>query len=176
MLGLNRELVKLYPYDPAWKEEYNNEEKILKELLNGFEFRIEHVGSTSIPGLSAKPIIDIAIGVTDESLLYKFADILGNAGYSVLNSMEEKGEILIQKGLPECRTHHIHMQKIGSTYWNNFVYFKQYMLDHPEKVKEYENLKTELARLYANERKKYTASKNDFISKVLEEAHKIYKL
>jgi len=176
MLGLNRELVKLYPYNPDWAEEYKKEEKILKEYLKDFDFLIEHVGSTSIPGLSAKPIIDIAIGVYDEEILLAIGEVLGNAGYDILNSIEEKGEILAQKGTPDCRTHHIHIQKIHSRYWDNFVYFKRYLLDHPEKVKEYEKLKTQLAEIYANDRKKYTASKNDFISAVLEESHKLYNL
>ena len=107
-----------------------------KKHLQGLDVIIEHVGSTSIPGLSAKPIIDIAIGAKNKEDLFKVAKRLEDAGYDMLNSYEEKGEVLAKKGSPECRTHYIHIQLLGSQYWNEFIYFKRYMLDHPESVKE----------------------------------------
>lgn len=64
----------------------------------------------------------------------------------------------------------------GSEYWNEFIYFKRYLLDHPESVKEYQKLKEELSVKYADERKKYTASKKEFISGILEKAYKMYIL
>ncbi len=102
--------------------------------------------------------------------------VLADAGYDMLNSIETKGEILARKGTPENRTHYIHIQILGSEYWNEFIYFKQYMLDHPDDVKAYEKLKTELSVKFADERKKYTAAKNDFISSILEKAYKMYNL
>lgn len=176
MIGLDKNLVTVYPYDKTWPKEYEKERKILSKLLKNFDCKIEHVGSTSIPGLSAKPIIDIAIGCQDEKIIIEVANTLGEAGYDMLDSLETKGEILARKGAPECRTHYIHIQKLGSEYWNEFIYFKRYMLDHPEAVKEYEKLKCELSVKYASERKKYTAAKNDFITSILEKAYKMYKL
>lgn len=176
MIGLHKSLVTVYPYDETWPMEYKKEEKILREHLIGLDIGIEHVGSTSIPGLSAKPIIDVAIGAKNEEDLFEVAKRLENAGYNLLNSYEEKGEVLARKGAPECRTHYIHIQLLGSEYWNEFMYFKRYMLDHPESVKEYQKLKEELSVKYADERKKYTASKNEFISNILKQAYKIYKL
>lgn len=176
MIGLDKSSVSVYPYDEAWPMEYQKEKEILIVHLQGLDARIEHVGSTSIPGLSAKPIIDIAIGVKNEEDLFKIEKRLEDAGYDMLNSYEEKGEVLARKGAPECRTHYIHIQLLGSEYWNEFMYFKRFMLDHPESVKEYQKLKEELSVKYADERKKYTASKNEFISKVLEQAYKMYKL
>lgn len=176
MIGLNKSLVTVYPYDETWPMEYQKEKEILQEHLQGLDVRIEHVGSTAIPGLSAKPIIDIAIGAKNEEDLFKIAKRLEDAGYDMLNSYEEKGEVLARKGTPECRTHYIHIQLLGSEYWNEFMYFKKFMLDHPESVKEYQKLKEELSIKYADERKKYTASKNEFISNILEQAYKMYKL
>lgn len=176
MIGLNKNLVTVYPYDPTWADEYAKEEKILKQLLKDFDVRIEHVGSTSIPGLSAKPIIDIAIGSKTEEILFQVAKCLEDAGYDMLNAYEDRGEILARKGAPECRTHYIHIQLLGSEYWNEFVYFKKYLLDHPESVKEYQKLKEELSVKYADERKKYTAAKNEFITNILEKAYKMYHL
>lgn len=176
MIGLDKNLVTVYPYDPTWPMEYKKEEKILNELLEDFDVRIEHVGSTSIPGLSAKPIIDIAVGAKTKEELFAVADRLGEAGYDMQDSYERKGEVLARKGAPECRTHYIHIQLLGSEYWNEFIYFKRYMLDHPESVKEYQKLKEELSVKYADERKKYTASKDEFISNILDKAYKMYRL
>ncbi len=176
MLGLNNNLVTVYPYDETWPQEYEKEKETLKTILKDFDFKIEHVGSTSIPGLSAKPIIDIAIGVDRTETMLEMEKVLADAGYDMLNSIETKGEILARKGTPENRTHYIHIQILGSEYWNEFIYFKQYMLDHPDDVKAYEKLKTELSVKFADERKKYTAAKNDFISSILEKAYKMYNL
>lgn len=176
MAGLNRDLVVLHPYDPKWKCEYEKEKDALNKILKGKKYRIEHVGSTSIEGLSAKPIIDIAIGTYDIETVIEIADVLEKEGYETENSLDTKGEIFAAKGEKEFRTHYIHIQKIGSTYWNNFMYFKTYLLDHKETIKEYEELKQKLSVEYFNDRKKYTASKNEFISSILEKAHKIYIL
>ena len=96
-------------------------------------------------------------------------------GYDVLNEYEKKGEILARKGPPEKRTHYIHMQIIGSEYWNEFMYFKKYMLEHPEEIKKYEQLKNTLSKQYQNDRKKYTKGKNEYISGILEKAYRLYK-
>ena len=176
MLGLHKDSVAVCPYTKEWADEYQKEEKILKENLQNINCKIEHVGSTSIPGLSAKPIIDIAIGTNTTEEIFEVGKVLENAGYDMLDEFEKKGEILARKGTPECRTHYIHIQKIGSTYWNDFVYFKKYMLEHPDAVKEYENLKCELSVKFANDRKSYTKSKHEFISGILEKAMKMYNL
>lgn len=176
MIGLNKDLVTVFPYDESWAKEYEKEKLVLQDLLQKFDVKIEHVGSTAIPGLSAKPIIDIAIGAKTEQVLFEIANLLGVAGYDMLNSYETKGEILARKGAPECRTHYIHIQLIDSNYWKEFVYFKQYLLDHPETVREYQELKEDLSVKYANERKKYTAAKNEFISAVLKKAYTLYNL
>lgn len=176
MIGLNKDLVTVVPYDKTWPEEYEKEKKILNKILDGKKYRIEHVGSTAIPNLSAKPIIDIAIGASFKEDVFDIAKTLEESGYDILDSFDKKGEVLARKGSPENRTHYIHIQIIGSEYWNEFMYFKRYLLDNPDAVKEYENLKCNLSEKYKDERKKYTAEKNEFISSILEKAYKIYKL
>lgn len=175
MVGLDRDKVVLFPYDKKWKEEYKKEKEVLETLLEGIDYQIEHVGSTSIEGLSAKPVIDIAIGTNDIETVIKIGDILKNHGYDTENSLDTKGEIFAGKGARDSRTHYIHIQKIGSTYWNNFMYFKKYLLEHPALIKEYEELKKQLAKLYSDDRRKYTAAKNEFISDILRKAKELYK-
>ena len=170
MLGLHKDIVRLVPYDPEWVEDYKKEEKILRELIGDYVLDIQHVGSTSIPGLSAKPILDVAVAVKDENTLQKLIPILTDAGYDVKDSISDLGEVLARKGLPENRTHYIHIEVAGSEFWNNHILFRDYLIKHSDYVREYERLKTEVFEQYKNERKKYTLAKNEFISKVIEMA------
>ena len=109
MVGLDRDKVVLHPYTEEWAKEFEKEKEILANLLKGIECKIEHVGSTSIKGLSAKPIIDIAIGTDDVETVIKIGDILAKQGYDVENQLETKGEIFAGKGGTTCRTHYIHI-------------------------------------------------------------------
>lgn len=167
MLGLHKDLVKLCPYDPSWKAEFEKERKLLQGILGDYALDIQHVGSTSIPGLSAKPIVDIAVAVGNEEILYKLIPILSRAGYDVKNSIENQGEILARKGNPERRTHYIHVEIKDGIYWGNHITFRDYLITHPEYIKKYEDLKMN-ASAQIKDRKTYTAYKNQFIQEVLQ--------
>ena len=166
MLGLHKDIVELVPYDSSWVEEYKKEERILRNLLEEYIVDIQHVGSTSIPGLSAKPILDIAVAVESKETLIKLIPILTNAGYDVKDSIDINGELLARKGSPECRTHYIHIEVVGSEYWNNHILFRDYLINHTEYIKEYEEMKINALSKFS-ERKKYTAEKNEFIKNIL---------
>lgn len=168
MLGLNKNVVELVPYDESWVQEFEQEKKRLKKILGKSALDIQHVGSTSIPGLRAKPILDIAVAVENASMLRHLIGVLSEAGYDVKDSINELGEILARKGTPENRTHYIHVEVINSLFWNNHILFRDYLLNHPEYIKKYESLKTEMFERFKDERKLYTAAKNDFIEEVLE--------
>lgn len=168
MLGLNKDIVELAPYDENWVKEFEQEKKRLEKILGKSALDIQHVGSTSIPGLRAKPILDIAVAVENASKLKELIGVLSDAGYDVKDSINELGEILARKGTPENRTHYIHVEVINSLFWNNHILFRDYLLSHPEYIKKYENLKTEMFERFKDERKLYTAAKNDFIEEVLE--------
>ena len=167
MLGLHKDKVDLVSYCFDWPQEFEQEKKNLQKILEGHALAIEHVGSTSIPGLSAKPILDIAVAVSNIETLHKLIPILTDAGYDVLDSIEKCGEVLARKGNPECRTHYIHIEVKGSTYWNNHILFRDYLLEHPEIIEQYENLKKDMALKFKEDRKKYTAAKNEFIQNIL---------
>jgi len=166
-LGLHKDKVELMPYTTEWADEFKKEKAILEKLLHGYALAIEHVGSTSIPGLSAKPILDIAVAVKDVNTLKNLIPLLSENGYDPLNSIEAKEELLARKGTPENRTHYIHIEIIGNTYWTNHILFRDYLLKHPEVIKEYEYLKQKLSTEHKDEREKYTAAKNEFIQHVL---------
>ena len=167
MLGLHKDKVELVAYCKDWPQAFLQEKMLLQEILGEDALSIEHVGSTSIPGLSAKPILDIAVAVKDEKTLEKLIPVFQQNGYDVLDSIEKCGEILARKGMPNCRTHYIHVEVLNSTYWNNHILFRDYLLKYPKFAQQYENLKRSIADQYKNERKKYTAEKNAFIQHVL---------
>lgn len=170
MLGLDKNKVVIVPYSAEWAEEFQKEKKRLKNLLKDTALSIEHVGSTSIPGLSAKPIVDIAVAVKHKGTLKSLIPFFSDNGYDVMDSIETTGEILVRKGSPQLRTHYIHIEVIGSTFWNNHIIFRDYLLEHPDVVKKYEQLKQKISEKYKDERKKYTAAKNAFIQDILRKA------
>lgn len=172
MLGLDKDKVVIVPYSSEWITEFEKEKKRLETLLKGRILAIEHIGSTSIPELCAKPILDIAVAVQTKDVLYDLIPILSKNGYDVKDSIEDKGEILARKGSPECRTHYIHIEVMGSACWRNQILFRDYLLTHSKSAEQYERLKKEIAEKYKDERKKYTAAKNDFIQDILQKAQK----
>lgn len=175
MLGLQKDQVKVVRYTKKWAKLYKEEEERLESILKKFQFEIEHVGSTAIPGLSAKPIIDIAIAVDTIELVKEVGQTLSLYGYDLLDEIDTKGQILARKGTDKCRTHYIHIVTLMSDRWINTNLFKRYLLEHPQTVKDYEKLKKQLAKQYKNERTTYTANKNDFIQGVLKLAYKQYR-
>ena len=166
-LGLHKDRVSLVNYCSDWPKEFEREKYELQKILGNLALAIEHVGSTSIPGLCAKPILDVAVAVKNVETLVTLIPILTDAGYDVLDSIEKSGEVLARKGKPECRTHYIHVEVMGSDYWNNHILFRDYLLKHPECVEQYETLKKNIAIQFKDDRKKYTAAKNEFIQSIL---------
>ena len=172
MLGLHKDKVSLVSHSSNWHTEFEQEKEKLQAVLGNIALAIEHIGSTSIPGLSAKPILDIAVAVENIEALKSVIPVLTAAGYDILDSIETKGEVLARKGTPDNRTHYIHVEILGDTYWNNHIMFRDFLLKHQEYVKAYEKLKKDLAKQFSDDRKKYTAAKNDFIQNVLKLAQK----
>lgn len=172
MLGLHKDKVSLVPHSSNWHKEFEQEKEKLQTILGNIALAIEHIGSTSIPGLSAKPILDIAVAVENIEALKSVIPILTEAEYDILDSIETKGEVLARKGTPDNRTHYIHVEIFGDTYWNNHIMFRDFLLKHQEYVEAYEKLKKDLAIQFSDDRKKYTDAKNDFIQNVLKLAQK----
>ncbi len=167
-MGLAVGKVSLEPYNKKWAKDFADEAKNLHKIF-GDGVSIEHVGSTSVPGLSAKPIIDIAVGLDDLSDFEKFRPIFEKLPEYSIKEDSDKDEWLVRKGGEENRTHFIHVLDRHAPRFNNYVKFRNYLREHPDTLKEYETLKQELAIKYADERKKYTAAKADFIQKILEQ-------
>lgn len=174
-MGLKRTDVALSEPTNEWREEFEKQREVLKNIFKEDLVDIQHVGSTAIPGLKAKPIVDIAVAVNDLEDVLKYVDELAKEGYEFRGNAGVEGRYFFAKGDPENRTHYLHTEPIDSSNWETHIFFRDYLIEHPELIKEYEDLKVELAEKYPEERSKYTAGKNDFITGVLEKARKAYK-
>lgn len=165
-MGLKVGTVYLESYNKNWKNMFEEEKNNLENIFKDIVLRIEHVGSTSIEGLSAKPIIDIMVVLKSFSDFESVRSVFMKDPYSVkLDS--DPDEILVRRGPEDNRTHFIHVVEDGSTRCINTVFFRDYLRNHEDVKKEYEDLKIMLAEKYENNRKMYTASKNEFIQNVL---------
>ena len=171
------ELWQLFPiilteHQECWKEWYLEEEALLKKNLLQVE-RISHIGSTAIPTIWAKPIIDILVEIPRESNLYDYKDLIINNGY-ICMSQSENG-LSFNKGYTENgyaeRVFHLHLRYVGD---NNELYFRDYLIEQPDVAKEYEELKISLWKEYEHNRDAYTNAKTEFVKKYTEKAKSIY--
>ena len=169
-MGLKVGTVKLEKYNPNWKKVFKEEKGTLSKILGDVAIEIEHIGSTSIEGLSAKPIIDIAVAINNLKDFEKIRSLFENEPYSIKKD-SNCDEILVRKGTEENRTHFIHIMELNSKRYKDTILFRDYLRNHKNVLKEYEKLKKELASKYANNRKLYTSSKNDFIQEVIKMAY-----
>lgn len=168
MIGLERGTVKLLPYDPQWAELGHMHCDRIEQALGHRAFKVAHVGSTSVPGLIAKPIIDIAVGVG--SFDRDIITALESAGYLYRPQIDEGNQMLFVEADGEWRSAHIHVVGYLSMEWRNYLNFKHYLIAFPEVRDAYAALKTELAEKYPNDRESYTSSKADFIKHALRKA------
>lgn len=168
MLGLNNQKVSLMPDTKLWREEFEREKiRIQSEITE--EIKIEHIGSTAIPNIPAKPIIDIGIGINNSTNLADIIKSLEEIGYINKGENGIAGRSYFVKGLPEKRKYHLHMYKINHPNWKNHLLFRDYLINNADIAKEYGELKLENWRFHKEDRKKYTDSKDEFIKKVFKQ-------
>ncbi len=162
LLGLSNQKISLVPHTGSWKKEFKKEEKRLENKETYLE--IQHVGSTFVPWLPAKPVIDIAVSAEHPE------EEIGNierCGYRYKGEMGVEGRYYFVKGPPENRTHHIHMFKKGSQRYQDHILFRNHLVSNRDTAEEYGRLKLRLWRQFRGQRKKYTEAKSDFIERVL---------
>ena len=171
-LGLISGTVRIEEYNPEWKDVFLLEEAMLKKHLQDYDVDIQHVGSTSIIGCYAKPIIDIAIGV--ESLEYgeQLITVLCKIGYLYDGDGGIPGRHFFKKKDGELSTHYIHLEPIKGKLWNNHILYRDYLNKHPQIINEYSNLKKSLEKDFSEDRNKYALGKDPFIENVLETAER----
>lgn len=162
-------------YNPEWPRLFNSEKELLIAFLSDWNICIEHIGSTSIPGLAAKPVIDIMIGVNDLSdVNTNFIKKLASLGYSYVPEREQEmpERRYFRKSNPEgVRTYQIHVVQKKSEFWQRHLQFRDYLREHSGVAAEYEALKKELA-LQHTDTMEYARAKSDFVKRILSLANK----
>ncbi|SFD83179.1 GrpB protein [Paenibacillus catalpae] len=123
----------------------------IQSVLVGQTCIIEHIGSTSVQGLSAKPIIDIALGVEELAQADAFIEPLMRLGYEYVPKADFPNRRFFRKGEWRNGTHHLHVYEAGSEEWQNQLLFRDYLKAHPHTLSEYDKLKRELALLHPDD-------------------------
>ena len=172
MIGLRRGIVELKPHNTKWKELFKEESHLITSAISNFLVDIEHIGSTAIPDIVAKPIIDIAVAIDSLDNIEKIIKPLEQIGYTYRGEQGIPNRHLFVKGGEEFRTHHLHVMHKTHYEWKKHIAFRNYLLNHPEEAHQYSELKKSLAVKYREDRGTYTESKDEFISGILKKAMK----
>jgi GrpB-like predicted nucleotidyltransferase (UPF0157 family) len=170
--------VEVITHNPRWKNEFEQEAQKIKAIYDDLLLEIHHIGSTSVAGLKAKPVIDIMPIVSDINEVDKFDDQMGALGYEPLGENGIVGRRFFRKDNKALgkRTHHVHVfDQHSHDEIIRHLAFKAYLIAHPEIANQYGNLKSRLAATYPNDIESYMAGKNDFIQKIEKQAVAWYK-
>ena len=166
--------ITLVPYDPGWPAAFETEAVRLRAALGALALRIDHHGSTAIPGLSAKPIIDIQVSVAALQPLAAYVERLAAVGYAHVPHPDDSVCPFFHRPLRWPHTHHVHVVERGGREERRTLAFRDYLRDHPDVAREYEQLKYDLARQFPgtnrDSREEYALAKTDFIERVVAQA------
>ncbi|SDR35370.1 GrpB family protein [Natronobacterium texcoconense] len=169
MVGLERGTVELEPYRKEWVDLYEEEAERLQNIANDWFLDFEHIGSTAIEGMLAKPIIDILAVVETLDETEDLISRLEDHKYEY-RPEDVEGRLFFAKGPHTNRTYYLSVTERGSDFYEEKIAFRDYLRDHPEIAAQYSSLKKRLAETYPENREQYTAAKGDFIQDVLERA------
>lgn len=174
--GLLRGKVKLLPHQDEWNKNAADVIAKLKDLLGKTAIDIQHVGSTAIASIHAKPIIDIAVAVNALNEITPYIDSLEENGF-FCRGQDVSGQMLFVMGDldKDIRTHHIHVVEYESRNWKNYLNFRDYLNAFPQKAQEYDRCKQELARQFPDDRRSYTLGKEKIVQELLEEAQAFFR-
>ena len=176
-----QEEILLVPYNHSWPRMFEEEKRhLLKCLPSELIKRIEHFGSTAIPGLAAKPVVDMLVEVTSlEETKERIAPVLEAQGYDYFWRPLHGDDVppfyawFIKRDSDGNRSHHIHMVESHFEHWDRLL-FRDYLIEHPEVAREYESLKLSLAHDFRGDREAYTHGKTEFIVRVTQTAKEYY--
>lgn len=170
-IGLKRGTVKVVAYNPNWPQEFEAEKRRLFDTFGDKILAIEHIGSTSIPRLAAKPIIDMVVAVKSFDDLPEFIDGLQKLGYEYMPERMFDNRKFFPKGSQENRTHHLNLVlQDNPEQWTKPIAFRDYLRTHDKEREQYAKLKTTLAKQHANDRATYTRLKDDFFQSIFKKA------
>lgn len=164
--------VHLQVYDAVWADQYATEARNICLALGHAELPMEHIGSTAIPGLSAKPVLDMMIGVEELEQVDEWKEQLEAMGYEEVHHPDMPERRFFRKGPRGAGTHHLHIYVYESEAWSHQWLFREELRRSSTKRQHYELLKQTLVRLYPHDRKRYTAAKAPFIQRTINQAQR----
>jgi GrpB-like predicted nucleotidyltransferase (UPF0157 family) len=159
--------VEVLPHDTAWREAFEAEAQRLGPALGPTVIAVHHIGSTSIPGIYAKPVIDILVEVTDISAVDEQYSAMESLGYEVMGEFGIPGRRYFRKdGANGKRTHQIHVFQAGSPQVSRHLAFRDHMIAHPSDAEYYSRLKQRLAAQHPLDMDAYMDGKDGFIKEI----------
>jgi GrpB-like predicted nucleotidyltransferase (UPF0157 family) len=159
--------IVLVPYDPRWRSDFEREAALVSATLGDYLIAMHHIGSTAIPGIVAKPVLEMLAVITDVILLDTRARHLEDLGYEAMGEFGIEGRRYFRKNSKEgARTHQIHAFAVGSPEIDRHLAFRDYLRRHPDEAQQYGNLKLELARHNLTDIEGYTGGKTEFIREI----------
>jgi len=161
--------VIIAPYDPEWPRLFAQLGARLREALGPVALRIDHIGSTSVPGMAAKPVIDVQISVASFEPLEAFKTPLEGLGFVHRADNPELTKRYFRE-MPGQRRTHIHVRLAGSWSEQFALLFRDYMRTHDEDCRRYEGIKRQLAEQYGDDRQGYTEAKEPYLWEIMKKA------
>jgi len=164
-----RRLIVIAAYDPAWPERFRLKARSLARVFAGVPCAIEHIGSTAVAGLAAKPVIDILLGVRELAEIEARIPAIESLGYVYVPEYEDElpERRFFRKDENGTRSHHVHAVQMGGAFWRRHLLFRDRLRASPETVAEYAALKKRIAERCRDDVEAYTNAKTDFIRRVL---------
>jgi GrpB-like predicted nucleotidyltransferase (UPF0157 family) len=156
--------ILLHAYDPQWPALFEREKAALAAAAKGLFRQIYHIGSTAIPGMAAKPVIDILIVLNRHEDGFASAPAMEGLGYEYRGTSGAEGRHYFSNGTPH--THHVHMLALGHPEIGRLLRFRDYLRNCPDEARAYENLKRRLASRFLTDRRSYAEAKSEFCTRI----------
>lgn len=170
MLGLKRNTVRVVEYEADWAVRFEQEAAEFRKHIGDIAHDIQHVGSTSVPDLPAKPILDIAVAVPSVEMIPALVRKLTSLGYIDRGDQgNEGGYLLVKESEPDVRFIHMHIVSKDDTQWHHYIRFRDILRQNQDIREQYADLKKRLAKQFPNNRGDYTSGKAHFIQTVLQQ-------
>jgi GrpB-like predicted nucleotidyltransferase (UPF0157 family) len=164
-LGLEAGVVRLVEYEARWPALFAAEQQRIRDHCGTLALNLEHIGGTSIPGMCAKPILDIVAGHPCAHLAEAYVTALQHAGYEPRGERGVPGRQFFRRGQP--RAYHVHVVEEGGSLWRDYLAFRNYLRAHPEPARRFADLKRALAARFFDDREAYMTAKSSHVQEIL---------
>jgi GrpB-like predicted nucleotidyltransferase (UPF0157 family) len=164
-LGLEFGIVRLVEYDARWPALFSAEQQRIRDRSGTLPLRLEHIGGTSIPGMCAKPVLDIAAGRASDTSTHDYVAALEEAGYEHRGERGVPGREFFCRGRP--RAYHLHLVEEGGPLWRDYLAFRDYLRAHAEAARAFADLKRVLAARFSQHREGYMNAKSSHVQEIL---------